>query len=112
MWTVEKDLDDLVICNSESELEISLRNFNPALSIPHSLPSELLEELVQLGVKYPLKEYDSKSNSIAIYLEVIITGNNQRRSAHLHLGNNVSWRIPVDFAEQLQAIFLLLGGLS
>lgn len=112
MWTIEKDLDDLIICHSESELEIPIKKFNPALSIPHTLPQEVIGELVQLGVKYPLEEYDNRGKSITIYLEVIITGNDERRTANLHLGNNVSWRIPVDFAEQLQAIFLLQGVLK
>ena len=112
MWTVEKYLDDLLICHSDSGLEISLKNFKSELSIPHTLPQELLEDLVQLGVKYPLEEYDNQGNRSAIYLEVIITGNNERRSAKLHVGNNVSWKIPVEFAEQLQAIFLLQGALK
>lgn len=112
MWTVEKDLDDLIICHSESGLEILIKKFNPGLSIPHTLPQEILEQLVQLGVKYPLEEYDNQGKSITIYLEVIITGNDERRAAHLHVGNNVSWRIPVDFAEVLQATLLLQGVLK
>lgn len=103
-WTVEIDDGTLLICEEASGLEIAIADFNSAKSIPNTLPQELIGDLVQLGVKYPV---DGSTEFGSLHLEIIITGNEEGRQAVLHYGNDVSWRVPIEFGEQLQALLLL-----
>ena len=104
-WTAELDYQTLLICEEDSELEIALQNFNSSKALPHTLPQEVIEGLTQLGVKYPTEDVDPFGNPV--YLEIIITGNEERRQAILHYGSSVSWRVPIEFGEQLQSMLLL-----
>ena len=105
-WTLTKDGDCLLICEEDSGLEIPLKNFDSLKAVPHTLPKEVIGELVQLGVKCPTEDVDPFGNPVC--LEVIITGNAERRSARLHYGI-CSWSLPIEFAEKLQAAFLMPG---
>lgn len=104
-WTIELDYNTLLICEEYSELEIALQDFDSSKSLPHTLSQEVIGDLAQLGIKYPTEDVDPFGNPV--YLEIIITGSGDRRQAILHYGNTVSWRVPVEFAEQLQSILLL-----
>lgn len=103
-WTVEIDDGTLLICEESTELEIAIADFDSAKAIPATLPQELIGDLVQLGVKYPV---EGSTEFGPVYLEIIITGNEESRQAILHYGHEVSWRVPIEFGEQLQSLLLL-----
>lgn len=93
-WEAEFDGIDLVIYEEHSGLEIVIANFDSKKTIANSLGEELLGDLMQLSIEYPLEE---------TYLQIIITGEEKDKfqMATLHYGTNISWKIPIEFAKQL-----------
>ena len=107
-WTAHLDYDTLLICEEKSGLEIPIRDFDSAKAVPSTLSEAVIsDDITLLGIKYPLGEGEQDGFGQPLYLEVIIVGNDQRRDAKLHYGAHISWAIPVEFAEQLQAQLLL-----
>ncbi|MFQ3615863.1 MAG: hypothetical protein SNJ57_09275 [Cyanobacteriota bacterium] len=102
-WTVEIDDGTLLICEEASGLEIAIADFDSRKTIARTLSQEVIGDLLQLGVAYPVEGFTEFG---PIYLEIIITGSEERRQAILNYGTAVSWRVPIEFGEQLQSLLL------
>lgn len=100
-WTVEEDGGDLLICGP-GELEIVLRDFDPARSMSGGLPEEMTGELRTSSVNYFIED------GVEIEL-VTVASPDGDGVTKLHVGNYVSWELPAAFGRRLKA---LLQGLA
>lgn len=94
----EPDEDELLICGSGG-LEIIIKDFNPELAQLNSLDTG--SDLEVKSVNYPLEQPTDYSGQ-SIVLEVSTVTNGLQHTAKLHIGSQVSWEIPYEFALQLQ----------